>query len=284
MKTAAGLLLGLILISSVFAGNASAFVKFQALATASLEDCASAERRYGRAVGTINGHFELVFGKKEVSQRIADRATGGGMVTDIIIGINELSAFLVDKCYYTEKSLEKVHGTLNQNIIDSLKIYKGMSIKDIKTSQAKQTTSKNEVKKTDTKKKTEVKKKTETKVKSSVKKDAKSNTPNTKPAKKASLKDCGVWEQSYKINRDTANSAVELVYGKDEVSARVADFATSGGDVSNSIGKVNEVTANLAQNCGYTEELVPKVLGGGINQNIIDSIEIYKGMSIRAIR
>lgn len=99
----------------------------------------------------------------------------------------------------------------------------------------------------------------------------------------AAFEKCGVWEQSYKINRDTANSAVELVYGEEEVSSRVADFATSGGDVSNSIGKVNEVTSNLVQNCGYTEDLVSKVLGGGINQNIIDSIEIYKGSSIKAV-
>ena len=141
------------------------------LAYGKYEKCGIWEDIYESKVQTLNNAFEGLYGT-EISQRVADLATSGGDITGSIMIMNEMVANIVGNCGTTYDVLAEVHGKLNQNIIDSLKMYKNMSIKDVglpyKDSKA-QTKSSTEVKKDtkkDTKKKTEVKKKTDVKKKS----------------------------------------------------------------------------------------------------------------------
>jgi hypothetical protein len=109
-----------------------AFVQFQtSLATVPLEECASAGRIYSRVTAMINGEFEPRYGLDEVSPRIAEHATDGGDMSDDIGTFNELSEFLINNCGYTERSLREVHGTINQNIVDSIALYSSVPLKKI---------------------------------------------------------------------------------------------------------------------------------------------------------
>lgn len=153
---------------------------------------------------------------------------------------------------------------------DSMKIYKETS-KDIKTQETKQTTSKTEAKKTN-----------EQTVKT-INKDTKSSDAKTTKMTKSMLEQCNVWKNLYVLSKNTVNYYTEASYGKVEVSQRVADYVTTIGDVYDNIKLANGATEDLISSCNYNERTIKDVLGG-INQNIIDSVEIYKGKSIMAIR
>lgn len=284
MKAILGIILGLVLVSSVFTSNAIP------LAYGRFEDCGVWEDIYESEIVATNNDFELRFGEKEVSQRVADHATSGGMITWGFMTINEMAANILGNCGSTERSLTEVHGKLNQNIIDSLKMYKNMSVKDVglpyKESKA-QTKSSTEVKKDakkDTKKKTTDTKKKAKEVKKTVKSETKKKV-ETKTAmkKKMSLDDCTIREMIYRENVATTNIDDKNRFGMEEISQRIADHFTSGGMVTDSIVTANRAGKELVDNCFYSEKSLVKVLGG-FNQNIIDSVKQYKNMKIQDIK
>jgi len=96
------------------------------------------------------------------------------------------------------------------------------------------------------------------------------------------FEDCGVWEDIYESKVQGVNDSFELRFGTEEVSQRVADHATSGGDVSRNIGVINEMTGNILGNCGATERSLAEV-HGSLNQNILDSITIYSDVPLKKI-
>lgn len=299
MKTIFGIVLGLILVSSVFVGNASAFdmfdiiIKSNSMATASLEECSALENIYVNNVGTVNNAVSGRFGTEEVSQRVADHVTNGGTASDSIGVANSAAKELVDKCLYSENSVKEVLGDFNQNIIDSVTIYKNMNIKDIRSSYKQesksQTKSNTEVKK-DTKKdaKKDSKKKTDTKKKTKeVKKTVKSETKkkevkNGKTGKKIVSDECNSAASTYIIKRGEVNFTVMERVGWQEVSQSVADYVMKSF-ITDDISDMNKAANVLIEKCGYQSyDDIRKDLGG-LNHNIIDSVKQYGHTDIRNI-
>ncbi|WP_179369101.1 hypothetical protein [Candidatus Nitrosotenuis sp. DW1] len=106
-------------------------MKFQALASASLEDCGAWSNIYRLNVATVNNAVSTRFGTEEVSQRVADHVTSGGSVSDSIGSANNAAKVLVDSCFYNDKSVIDVFGGFNQNIIDSVALYSNVPFKEI---------------------------------------------------------------------------------------------------------------------------------------------------------
>ncbi|HXG73985.1 MAG TPA: hypothetical protein VNK44_04110 [Candidatus Nitrosotenuis sp.] len=183
-----------------------------------------------------------------------------------------------DRYYYSMKVLKFEDYFSDELNIDSKKVNAKKSEYDDKTKNDNKIKKKTE-KKVDAKKTAEKKKVAKPANKTTKSSDIKT----TKTVKKATSEDCSIWASMYAANKDTVNSYVESAYGKEEVSKRLADYVTTNADVTGFIGTANEMAAKLVSSCGYNEKTIKSGFGG-FNQNIIDSVEIYMGMAISAIR
>jgi hypothetical protein len=95
------------------------------------EDCGASERIYRRVLDNINSGMADRYGTEEVSKRIADHATNGGDMSSLFGTLNKEADFLINNCGYIEETLAKVHGSLNQNIVDSINLYSDVPLKKI---------------------------------------------------------------------------------------------------------------------------------------------------------
>jgi len=93
--------------------------------------CVVSEGIYGNVLDNINSDIAGRYGTEEVSKRIADDVTGGGDMSFLFGTLNEKADFLINNCGYTEKTLAKVLGSLNQNIVDSINLYSDVPLKKI---------------------------------------------------------------------------------------------------------------------------------------------------------
>lgn len=96
------------------------------------DDCSVWASMYAASKDTVNSYVESAYGKEEVSKRLADYVTTDAEVTESIGMANEMAAKLIGSCGYNEKTIRSDFGGFNQNIIDSIEIYKGMAIGTIR--------------------------------------------------------------------------------------------------------------------------------------------------------